>query len=82
MIRSYLKKVFVSGHSLHVLATPDWPNLGGYFCAGSAFRRYLLNRRINTLQLSFRRKPEPSGITGCRIKSGMTDFDYLIAGLI
>jgi hypothetical protein len=28
------------------------------------------------------RKPESSGITGCRIESGMTDFDYLIAGLI
>jgi hypothetical protein len=30
--------------------------------------------------LSFRRRPESSAITGCRIKPGVTDYTYLVAG--
>jgi len=32
--------------------------------------------------LSFRRKPESSDKAGCRIKSGMTSLDIVIAGVI
>jgi hypothetical protein len=66
---------------------PEVKNLE--FDKGSRKNNFILIRRINTLLLSFRRKPGTcealalsSGITGYRIKSGMTDFDYLIAGLI
>lgn len=41
-----------------------------------------LLRLVNTSHLSFQRKRESSDFTGCRIKSGMTGFDDLVAGLM
>jgi len=49
----------------------------------------MLTWQLNTLSLSFRRRPGTcealalsSAITGCRIKPGLTDYTYLVAGLI
>jgi hypothetical protein len=57
----------------------------------------ILTWQLNALSLSSRRRPgtlssfssrmaQPlalsSAITGCRIKPGMTDYTYLVAGLI
>ncbi len=43
---------------------------------------FILNRRLNTPGLSFRRKPATSGTTGCRIKSGIPGYAHFAAGLI
>ncbi len=42
----------------------------------------ILNGWLNTRRLSFRRKPESSHRTGCRIEPGMTDCSYLFVGLV